>query len=384
MLPYCSFNATESAVDESQETLEEPIVLAKPAFLRHIHYFRAVAILFVVVSHVILVPCLHTSFQEPVHAVCFLFFTNATVFFVLISGFLFQHINDNPGFRYGRLMKKKFLNVYLPMLVMSLPAMLLYFAYADQVRSLLGAPAVERSVAEEVLGGLFALVAGLWLGPYWYIPFIMMVFAISPLILRFIRWRYSLGLTLATIPLGFFFFPRTFDLWPAVIPYFLPLFVLGAILSYRYDSIQGHIERGLLVYGILALACMVVCFLVPHQEPTYAGIFNVSPRAGVHSVVSGWFKVFLAMFFWGLLIKCEHREFKLLDRIAAYSFGIYFIHSYFLNLGLFHYNNLWPPPGGLSLLVTLAYCILVPLLSLAIAMLIKRVFRRYARYVAGV
>jgi len=339
-------------------------------FVRHIHYFRAIAILFVVISHVFLVPFAKTGFKEPLHGLFFLFFTNATVFFVLISGFLFQYINDNGSFRYGALMKKKFLYIFVPMVAMTIPVMAcLIFVVPGS--------ALEKIVGAATLASLWALMGS----PLWYIPFIMMVFAVSPLILKFIRLRCSLAITLLVIPVCFFLFPRTLPVWPGVIPYFFPLFVLGAIMSYRYDRFQGLIERNFVYLGCLALIFMVLCALMPPESMKH---FNLSIPEGVSSVCSGYFKIFLALFFWGLLIKLENRESSILNQVANYSFGIYFVHCYFLTIGFIAYARLWPSAGGLSFLVTLAYCIIVPLLCLGIAMLIKAVFGRYARYVAGV
>jgi membrane-bound acyltransferase YfiQ involved in biofilm formation len=213
----------------------------------------------------------------------------------------------------------------------------------------------------------------------------MLVFGVSPLIRQFILVRGSFLITAVTIPVCFFLFPRTFDLWPSVVPYFFPLFVLGAIMSYHYERIQGPIARGFWLSGLLAVACMAVSLVVPYAPPKYfARHFNVSVLAGLQSVLSGFFKVFLALFFWGLLVKCERWQSRLLDLIATYSFGIYFVHSYFLVLGLALYSTFWPPPGTLAFLVTLAYCYSVPLVSLGISMLIKRLAPRYSRYIAGV
>jgi len=364
---------TVELVDGKALALNNALMSEKPGFKRHIHYFRAVAILFVVISHVFLPPWIHTGFRHPVFSLGFLFFTNATVLFVLISGFLFQYINDNPGFRYGALMRKKFLFIYVPMLVMSLPALLL---------GLFATPGVSL---KKVMGAALALPAGLLVGPYWYIPFIMLVFAASPLIRKFIRLRGASVITVVTIAVCFFLFPRTFSLWPSVVPYFVPLFVLGATMSYHYEHIQGRIARAVWLWGLFALAYMAASIVVPYAPPRYvAKHLNVSILAGVQSVCSGFFKVFLALFFWGLLIKCEHWKSRFLDLFATYSFGIYFVHSYFLMVGLVSYSTLWPPAGPLSISVTFAYCFIVPLVSLGIAMLVKLAIPRYSRYVAGV
>jgi len=346
--------------------------------LQHIHYFRGIAIIFIVISHALLVPLLApVKTKDPVYGLVYLFFSNATVFFALISGFLFQYNSDNSTFSYSTMMKKKFLYLFVPLVFMSIPAMIA-IAYESP-----GSPGHK----------LFAGAAGAakWAfmrSPLWFIFFILIAFTASPLILRFVHWRWSFPVTMLAMSLGFFFFPRTLPVWPGVFPYFLPVFVLGAIMSYRYGQFRVYIQRYFLYCGILALMLMLLVILAVlvtgETDRTLVFGFNRSVARGVQSELRGYFKIFLALFLWGLLIRLEHRESRILDLFANYSFGIYFIHSYFITLSIIFYAYLWPSSRPFAYLMTLGYCIIWPLLALAIAMLIKRVSGRYSRYVAGV
>src|ERR1035438_1198168 len=76
-------------------------------FLRYIHSFRALAIIFIVAAHCIaLFDWASIPWQR--HLVLSLI-PNGTVFFVFIAGFLFQHLSYK--FEYRRYLKSKLQNV---------------------------------------------------------------------------------------------------------------------------------------------------------------------------------------------------------------------------------------------------------------------------------
>jgi membrane-bound acyltransferase YfiQ involved in biofilm formation len=366
----------------AETTLSGSPLSARRPFLRHIHHFRGIAILLVVISHVIVVP-VATGRNTGVYYWLYRLTTNVTVFFVLISGFLFQYIHDHRGRGYWATLGKKLRNIYLPMLIMSLPALLIFTWPALDALEL-------DSVGKQVGRVAYRLALGQYLRPFWYIPFIMTMFVISPLLLKLIKLRGAIMIIILWAAGSVYCFPRSAGQLPSEIFYFAPLFTLGAWMSYHYDSLGPKLGRHWWVYGIVAVGAMVLLGgAIPFHAPERVMVLNVIPvniraAAGIPSILGCVFKTSLALAFWGFLRRFEETPMPILDRFATYSFGIYFVHSYFLALGIQYASRLLPAGYTGGLVALLAYCIAVPICCLWISMLIKLIFRRYARYIAGV
>src|ERR1035438_6859478 len=86
-------------------------------FLRYIHSFRALAIVLVVATHCITL--FKWDYTGWPYQLLMCLAPNCTLFFVFISGFLFQHLSHK--FQYRRYLKSRWDNVLLPYVMVSLP-----------------------------------------------------------------------------------------------------------------------------------------------------------------------------------------------------------------------------------------------------------------------
>jgi hypothetical protein len=81
----------------------------------------------------------------------------------------------------------------------------------------------------------------------------------------------------------------------------------------------------------------------------------------------------------------EEGRYKLLDKIATYSFPIFFTHSFAKKLiptGIIFYN-----PGNVSILTfvsSILYVVSILFLCLFLCMLLKKLLRRYSVYLIGI
>ena len=98
-------------------------------FLHYIHYFRGIAILFIVGLHA----CISLKWGEAIlqRKLAWVLFNNGTILFVFISGYLFYHLSKDK-FDYFEYLKKKFLYVIFPYLIVSVPALIDKF-YFDKM-----------------------------------------------------------------------------------------------------------------------------------------------------------------------------------------------------------------------------------------------------------
>jgi fucose 4-O-acetylase-like acetyltransferase len=91
------------------------------SFLRYVHNFRGFAIILIVLSHLLGFLKWETG-TENWQVIWNVIFRNGTVYFVFIAGFLFQHLSKK--YEYRDYLKKKFSNVILPYLIISISAVL--------------------------------------------------------------------------------------------------------------------------------------------------------------------------------------------------------------------------------------------------------------------
>ena len=91
-------------------------------FVAHVHNFRGLAISLIVAVHCLSI--FDWSASPGLERWLKILLLNATVFFLFIAGYLFQHLSAR--FHYPSYLQTKFRNVVLPYLVVSIPALILF------------------------------------------------------------------------------------------------------------------------------------------------------------------------------------------------------------------------------------------------------------------
>lgn len=292
--------------------------------LRSFEYFRAVAIILIVAGH-----CYDIcgwqidSFTERIIANVV---SGGTCLFVFISGFLFHHV-FYPRYGYRSFMSGKIRNVLMPYLFLSIfaiaQALVLhnpfpetYFGPGDTLTDQILRPALLYLLT----GGVFA---------YWYIPFIMCIFALSPVFVAFIRWS-----RLRQVAVTLFFFgvsllmhrPVDNFLVPQSVLFFTPVYLFGILCSLEKDYIYGKLQDklGLLLTATLFFAvvqALTISACGNLQKPPF--VFNGIDLNLIH-------KVLLCLFLMVFLHRFENRDSALVKSLASSSFAIYFLHGWFI------------------------------------------------------
>ena len=154
--------------------------MPKTGYLDYVNSFRGFAILNIVAIHALVIAQFLAA-GGPIDRMSTLFvvsetlFHDSTIYFALISGLLFSHVLRSRG--YGRFFKSKLLHVVLPYVVWTLVFTALVINVSDT--GLLA----SRSSAEDYLG---AVVPNLLWGEaqftYWYIPVLLIIFAVTPVL----------------------------------------------------------------------------------------------------------------------------------------------------------------------------------------------------------
>ena len=221
-------------------------------------YFRGVAILFIVAGHSFGAWPVDTFSEKVLANIVY----SGTALFVFISGFFFHHI-FYKDFNMKIFMSKKTKNVLIPYLILSTLGFL-YFALSSK-----SFPFVERLISTDIsswMDYLLLYVSYLWTGrimyAYWYIPFIMVMFLLSPLFISYIRLSLAARLTLMVVLLlfsAFFVHRPILNMSPIhSVIYYIPIYLLGINCSINREQFDDFIKGKTLIFGLIVVALAVI------------------------------------------------------------------------------------------------------------------------------
>lgn len=343
-------------------------------YIRSFEYFRAIAIIFIVIGH-----CYGISgwridtFGERVLANIT---SGGTSLFVFISGFLFHHVFYSR-FNYKKFMVKKFKNVYLPYLILSvLPIIQALILRAPFPEFYFGP---EDTIYDQIIRPtlLYYWYGGVMV--YWYIPFIMVMFLISPVFIYFIRLKTIHKIYIVSfLSLIAVFIQRPINNWSVLqsVVYFSPIYMFGILCSMErewiYEKFSGKDKQLLLIIIFLAIL-QALFFKVsgnPQKEPFSFGGVDIS------FIQKNVLCVYLMVF----LNKYEEVEIPLFKKLAASSFSIYFLHGWFIYI-ISTFQSSYKAYYGLHLLPFMSA--LVIWASYTTASFIKRMYPENSRMIIG-
>jgi hypothetical protein len=274
-------------------------------------------------------------------------------------------------------MQAKFKTVLLPYLAMScfaIPLALLtrepfpwfYFGTVDTIHDQVIRPAVLYLVT----GGVFA---------YWYIPFILCIFALSPLFILFIRCRRSWQLCITVVLLFVaLVLHRPVDniLVPQSVLFFSPVYLFGILCSLEkallYEKLAD--KTGILLILVILLAVLQAVtsdFCGNLQKPPF--IYN-----GID--ISLIQKLILCVLLMVYLHRFEEVRVIILPNLASASFAVYFLHGWPIYLFSLIQDRYVPLQGVLLLPFTTLAVISLSYLS---AVLIRKRFPKRSRQLIG-
>ena len=351
-----------------------PRAATSTRFLLHVHRLRAIAILCIVTVH-----C-ESMFTWQSHQILdtFLveFFQNASVLFVFVAGFLFQHLARS--YRYGNYLWKKLLNVLIPYVIVATPA-IIYALYSEN--PVVAHPELAGTSLAYQIGWFYLNGGATFNWALWYVPMIALYFLAAPLFMLFEsrpRLYYSL---VVLIPLSLLAHRPTFtgghNLELAL--YFLSSYILGMFCSQRGEQAVKFIQRNLRWMVALYLA-----ILIGHTfHASHHGLEKVSHLFSFQYGYIDWLflqKLLLSVVLLGVLPRFNNLSLPVVDYVADVSFTIYFLHMYVLFFLLRWTHN--PIGEGnvfeLALLVTFVVAV-----SGLIAYAARRLLGRNSRLLLG-
>ncbi|MBW6416752.1 acyltransferase [Celeribacter sp. PS-C1] len=333
--------------------------------LHAITHFRALAIVFVVASHTILLA--HYDTPALAQGTVINLLTGATVFFVLISGILFQHVFV-PRYTFRRFMRSKLRNVALPYLVLALP--LTVFVVLHETSGEIGA---------RFFYGAHLLISGNTVIAYWYVPAILVMFLMSPLHMAYQRLSLEHQLSLlAVLYLLSNIVQRSVEdiLIPQSVIYFTPVYLTGMTYVQHREAVLPWLKR--LTFPLFVSAILLA---MAAAETGHYGNYHTdfSLRWSEIDLMMPQ-KLALSFAFLGLLERYGDRPIAWSQNLADASFGVFFLHAPMIYLLLeAGYQPLFAAPlANIAVMTGVLFA-----LCLSSIALLRRVFPNHSRQLVG-
>lgn len=325
--------------------------------------FRGMAILFVILSHT-------PSIQQMGGIGKYLNFTltDATTWFVFISGYLFYYLEVNK-FNYIEYLLKKAKYVILP-----------YFFFAFIALSL------KLYVSQNVLFDLTPINYVLWsllVGwaiafPLWFIPMIVIFFFMTPVFNILAKTKLLYAATFFAF-LFSFFSSRPINNSNAILAFlhFLGFYLFG-VLAASNASALDKLNKS--TKAIIIMICFFVFFIsasLYFKQPKFPPDFFSS--LGILNYVSiGKLALLIAIFF--LFERFMNRENLILGYFAKISFGLFFVHGFVIYAfsKLISRNIFFSETGEIFKEVFIVF-----FASIFAVFAMKKVLKKWSRYVVG-
>ncbi len=344
-------------------------------YLRYVHSFRAVAIVVIVAGHAIVT--LSWPAASTTEAILLDLLDNGTVLFVFVAGFLFHHLADR--YEYRAYLRKKLINVVIPYVLVSLPAVLYTVWFTEPAARY---PELAGTSAGYQVGWMLIKGGATFNFSLWFIPMIVLFYLAAPLLIRFVRHPRLYVVLVVLIPLSMLAH-RSDELNTfAIALYFLPAYLLGMFASHYRTILEPVLDR----FWAPLIGCFLIAVTANVALASHHGnYYGAYPFSQEHGLVDWMFaqKLLLCFALLGLLRRLDRLIADRLRFLGDVSFTIFFVHGYVLFAVLAFFVNVVdsPPAGNLAtwLLLTAG----TVLASAGGAALVKRTTGRRSRYLIG-
>lgn len=344
-------------------------------FLNSLNHFRAIAIVLIVAGHcTFLASESFTTFPE---RLIFALVNGGTALFVFISGFLFHYI-FYKRYRFKKFMSGKLKKVLLPYTLISIPV-ITFLLLARMGRFSEFSPG-DGFISDYLVPAFRYYFTGSFAIAYWYIPFVMVVFLMSPLHMGFIKlpFKQQAWITALLFAVSLFLHRPVFNLLILQsVVYFTPVYLLGIMCSERQQALYSTFKNKEIYILLLAV-------LVAAIQAAIGSIGNYSKPPFAYDGIDLMLiqKVLLCLFFVVWLHRFEHVKSKAINVLASASFAVFFMHGLFIMVleKLFESRNI-------AIENPLLWCTLLTVaissICIAIASGIKKLVPDYSRYLIG-
>lgn len=331
-------------------------------YLNYMNNFRGFVIILIVAVHCVGSQMLQWSIASDLRYNLNSLLHGSSIFYIFIAGFLFKFLMAK--YEYIDYIGRKLKYVFLPYLIISIPAIV------DEILS----PKVIYANYEMWEQIFIYYFTGVHMAHFWFIPVIMIYYIISPLFVLIDRMK----LYFYIVPLFLFvaiFVPREINPIhnPAISAvHFMGFYLFGMWVSARIDILEK--------YSNYYWVGIVFSFLVINLD----WILNINQEANLITTKFLYVIKFciLCLTFLAVFKKYDEKIKGAFGYLASNSFGIYFVHNYFIVIfeKILYKSNLKIDGSILSVIIAI---IIVTVLSIAMIGAIKFLVNRNSKYIIG-
>ncbi|KHD25910.1 acyltransferase [Vibrio caribbeanicus] len=343
--------------------------------INSIHYFRAIAITFIVSGHSFMINKM--VFDDIYTLMIKNFISGGTCLFVFISGFLFYEVFYD-GFDFWSFVKKKVKNILIPYLLLGFLPVVIFVYKKVYILDGYFLPNGSGFFLEYAIPFIKYFLTGAFFAPYWFVPFVILMFFLSPMHVFFIRLTFFNQLTLVFILsiVAMLVHRPLSNINPMhSLVYFTPIYFIGIMASmYRLKLYYLFKGRELILFTF--------AIFITYIQSSYGSVGSYHKDFFAYSGLDLMFlqKVMLSLFFTIWLHRFEHTSCKTVSLIADTSFAIYFIHPLVLwflrkvDLGIFQTNS-W--------LYYFLFVFNLVVFCMILSTIVKNITPRYSRIIIG-
>jgi surface polysaccharide O-acyltransferase-like enzyme len=339
------------------------------------NHFRAIAIIFIIAGHSF--GSVGMEFNTLLDVSIKNIITGGTSLFVFISGLLFHHVFYQK-YHYKNFFIKKCTNVLIPYLILGFIPILLRVIIKKDGFDEYFLPIGTGIINEYLVPSLKYYMSGRFLNAYWYIPFIMVTFAFSPLHVIYIKASLNLQLLfIFSLSIVSILIHRPIDninVFQSVL-YFTPIYLIGITVSIHKERVYEYLKgKDIHLLSIVIIIAVFQSYLgfegnYHKQAFEYGGIDLIYFQ-----------KIALCFFLMIWLSRFEEFNNKAIHSLAATSFTAFFIHPFilwFLNKLNFDFMdvNSW--------VLYVLFVATISVICIFIAKLSKKIMPQYSRYIVG-
>ena len=297
------------------------------------------------------------------------FTKNGTAFFIFIAGYLFWHLIDR--YEYRSYLKTKFKNVISPYLVILTLTLL-----SIHLLGIVGIHSIDYSRFDYVVsfhdafqrnGFVWHYIKGGAINyPLWFITTIIIFFMMSPIIKMAGESRYFYFILCISLIISY----TTERGGTAVSAFihFLGFWLLGMFCKQQESYVYKH-SRSIAI-SCIAPSLIFLFFSVKFSDNSILNFHQIQ-------------KTFLILFFLSLFMFLDRKGWaiKPLYILAEFSFGIFFVHFYFLIVSTLIAKKFGFEESAFEYFFAYSFALFG---SLMVCKFIKALLPKYSRYILGV
>ena len=358
--------------------------MIKKGYLGYVHSFRGFAILNIVAIHAfafaLIIPLnFEPDRTAPMYVLNEVLFHDSTLYFALISGLLFSSILRSRGYR--RFYKGKLLYVLSPYIFCTVVFSMM--RWNDTGTGLLAGP----SGMSDYLGSIFPnLLSGEAQFTYWYIPVLLFMYAITPLLSKLTGARSYAAIgawIIMLLPLVFSrpeFESGVNQLNAGTLIYFTGAYTLGIYLGEKLEARLDYIALHLKPLIAVAVLTSVLIAVLMFADINRFGFFSLQEslfyvqKLCIAAVILLWLR------------NLAENQPRWMTTFANEAFSIYFLHVFMIVLLADIFWTVIRNPDFQPLSIYLSgwmYFAFALLMSMAVVWLARLLLGKYSRILIG-